>query len=522
MTNLLLKLRLIFWPFVRLLLVVAAGYAGVVWLLAVALGATPDLSFLSQYWKVLGISSVAILLFLRPRIHLLRVGKNERLRMLFYLLALLAISVAAGSAADALVEGSRSLVGLNSVNDLPRHAGHHGYTLRECYVAKTRITVEKQYSNGKKGTTLTLFLTAPLLRTAADTLRGGTFAWLGITDQTTEPERSSGETAVRFREFTDAAIAEFQLRPSAYLVRVSPSPGLLAAVRRHPAGGQLKSDPVIFVARHEPFSQRASMPLGWLIRALPGIVGVFLLFLLCFPLNHSHLQRYQETGRFPTDIDGEALAVVRFLRPRPGFRLTPLLLALNLAVFGLMAGSGLGVMEFGAPDLVRWGATSGPAVRAGEWWRLLTGAFVHAGLLHLLHNLWGLGFAGWALERVVGGRRLGLVYGFAALAGGLISLWWRPDGLSVGASGGIMGLYGFGLVLTWRAKGAELPVELAIFRTVAGLFVIVSVLLGIAQVRIDGAAHLGGLAMGILLGGVCVPGVPLAWNWLARWRFHSE
>ena len=432
---------------------VTAGYAGATWLLDWALHSTAVLFSQNQYWLLIGISSIGTLLVLRPRIHLLRIGKNERLRQLFYIIALATTSLVAGNAAWALVEITRPLVVLNSVYELPRHPKNAAYVIRHLYLATTRLTSEKEYSIGKgESTTLKLYITAPLLRTAADTAHAGAYAWLVDVQQITKKGSRSEDDYANFQAFISRSIAEFSTQSFTYLVRARPVAGLQAAARQHPAAARLTTDPVLLLARHEPYSQRAAEPLRWAKKTLFFGGGAFLLLLFCFPFSEHRLQKYQETGCLPTDADHRQL--MAFLRPRPGFRFTQLLLALNLAVFALMVASGLGVMEFGTADLIRWGGGYGPATRAGEWWRLLTGAFVHAGLLHLLHTLWALGFAGWALERVAGGRRLALVYGLAVVASGLASLWWMPQGLRVGASGGIMGLYGFGLVLAWRAKKA--------------------------------------------------------------------
>ena len=333
----------------------------------------------------------------------------------------------------------------------------------------------------------------------ADTGRSSSaFVWLGAEYNTTEKGRTTEEIYSRFNDFTVNATAEFQREGYSYLVRAASTPGLLAAVRHHPAAATRAAAPVVLLARREPFSQRALVPLMLLKTTMLFGAGGFLLLLVCFPLSQHHLQRYQETGQLPTS-PAELLEWLQFLRPRLGFQLTPLVVGWNLAVFFSMVAAGLGFFEFEAADLKRWGAGFGPATRAGEWWRLLTSTFLHGGVLHLLNNMWALAFAGWALERVAGTRRLTLVYFVAALAGSLVSLAWRPDGLSVGASGAIMGLYGFGLVITWRTKG-QLPVEAEVFRTVAGAFVVVTLLLGLASLRVDAAAHLGGLGAGLLLG----------------------
>lgn len=187
--------------------------------------------------------------------------------------------------------------------------------------------------------------------------------------------------------------------------------------------------------------------------------------------------------------------------PSRRFLATPLLLDFNLLVFGLMVFSGVSASEPTGHQLVRWGSNVSGLTLHGQPWRLLSCLFVHAGLSHLLLNMFSLWLLGLLVEDRVGPLRLLLVYLASGVGGGLASLWWHTDGInSVGASGAIFGLYGLLLVLL---IGKKLVLDKSDRRAMLGLvlYLVFSNLLSGLTGNIDNAAHLGGLATGLLLAG---------------------
>ncbi|HYH79823.1 MAG TPA: rhomboid family intramembrane serine protease [Longimicrobium sp.] len=142
------------------------------------------------------------------------------------------------------------------------------------------------------------------------------------------------------------------------------------------------------------------------------------------------------------------------------------------------------------------------AVRRGEWWRLLTAPLLHGNPMHLLFNGMTLLALGTLVERYAHAALVPLVFVAAALAGGLASVALYPNTTSVGASGGIMGLIGFALVLSLRRREL-LPRSL--FRDLLADVGWIA-LMGLAAYRyIDNAAHAGGLLAGVLLALLLVP-----------------
>jgi membrane associated rhomboid family serine protease len=135
------------------------------------------------------------------------------------------------------------------------------------------------------------------------------------------------------------------------------------------------------------------------------------------------------------------------------------------------------------------GALYGPAVANGDWWRLITAAFLHAGPIHLLFNMLMLWWFGRSLEHVLGpGRYLGL-YLASALAGSAGALLLSPTTPSVGASGAVFGILGAGLVLERR--------RVYVFGGSALGIVAVNLILTFAIGNISIGGHLGGLAGGV-------------------------
>ena len=133
---------------------------------------------------------------------------------------------------------------------------------------------------------------------------------------------------------------------------------------------------------------------------------------------------------------------MRLFIPRPGFYATPILIDLNVLIFLIMGMAGLGFVSVPAQDLLRWGASYGPKIAEGEWWRLLTNTFLHNGVFHLFANMAALLFVGIILEPVLGTTRMTICYLVAGLCASLSGIWWHDAVVSVGASGAIFGLYG--------------------------------------------------------------------------------
>ncbi|MEO6953366.1 MAG: rhomboid family intramembrane serine protease [Polyangia bacterium] len=189
------------------------------------------------------------------------------------------------------------------------------------------------------------------------------------------------------------------------------------------------------------------------------------------------------------ELDARVSAPVRRRAP-----VTLLIIVTNLVVMGVVTALHLGDDELG---LARVGALYGPAVASGEWWRLVSVAWLHAGPFHLFANMYALYFLGRANEELLGWPRFVVVYAVAAFGGALASLW-ADRGLSVGASGAIMGLLASLTVIIFVRRDNFHP---AARRMLLGNLVFLGVLqafLGWQLPLIDSAAHAGGFVAGLV------------------------
>ncbi len=194
------------------------------------------------------------------------------------------------------------------------------------------------------------------------------------------------------------------------------------------------------------------------------------------------------------DCVREGAATVREARtvaggriPRGDGTVTRVIVGITVAVFVLQYVSDGAVTR--ALQLV------GVQVAAGEYYRLLTVMVVHAGILHILLNMYALWIMGPILERWLGHLRFAVVYVLAGFAGGVSSyLFNNPVQPSVGASGAIFGIFGAMLIVARRMRF-----------DVRGLVALIAINLALPLLvpgQIDWRAHLGGLVAGMIVGAV--------------------
>jgi membrane associated rhomboid family serine protease len=125
---------------------------------------------------------------------------------------------------------------------------------------------------------------------------------------------------------------------------------------------------------------------------------------------------------------------------------TKALIAINVAVYVAELATGGGVNGVGS-KIYEKGVLYAPFVAEGDWWRLISAAFLHYGPFHLLLNMLGLYWFGSLLERRIGAGRYLLLYLVSGLAGSAGALVISPNSATVGASGAIFGILGAGLVM---------------------------------------------------------------------------
>jgi len=178
-----------------------------------------------------------------------------------------------------------------------------------------------------------------------------------------------------------------------------------------------------------------------------------------------------------------------------------LVMALNVGVWVLNVFNGISPMKPTPQELFAWGANSAAAVTIdGQYWRLLTATFLHAGVLHLALNMFGLWEAGRQICRWFGNGQFLLIYLGSALAGSALSLHFSSQqSVSVGASGAVFGVLGALLMAVWRHRERIPAATSKQLMTSQGIFVAYALLQGFTKPGIDNAAHVGGLVAGAVI-----------------------
>ena len=159
----------------------------------------------------------------------------------------------------------------------------------------------------------------------------------------------------------------------------------------------------------------------------------------------------------------------------------------------LLASGNLGFGSRGGGRLTADFALYGPAISDGEWWRLVTGGFLHANLIHIFFNMYLLWILGQMLEPMLGSARFAALYFTALLWGSFGALVLTPHTFTVGASGAVFGLMGAAAV-ELRSRGIN-P-----FQTDIGMLIIFNLGLSFVLSGISIGGHIGGLIGGALAG----------------------
>ena len=207
------------------------------------------------------------------------------------------------------------------------------------------------------------------------------------------------------------------------------------------------------------------------------------------------------------------------VRPRGSARVTIGLCALVGAVAVLVqhAGADGFLADPQGSTLVRWGALWRPAVAAGEWWRFVTAMFLHGGWEHLLVNTYALFMLGRFCEEVFGPLRYFVTYVGGGLAGAAAStLNTQQTGLSVGASGAIMGLLGALIVVLVLRRGTWPEAWRRALLWNLLLLGAIQIFIGFQLPMVDNAAHVGGMLGGAAMALVVAPGGLLGRSLAAR------
>ena len=191
---------------------------------------------------------------------------------------------------------------------------------------------------------------------------------------------------------------------------------------------------------------------------------------------------------------------VQFVLGKPGWVTTTLLFA-NIGMFLVELVVGGQRSLFAGPNVQKLfdlGALYPPAIAQGhQYWRLITAMFLHAGLLHIALNMYGLYLFGYLIESAFGWRRFLAIYFISGFLASVTSFAFGPIAVGVGASGAIFGLLGAWVAFNFRRR--QTAFASANLRW-ALMLIGINLFLGFSIAQIDNFAHVGGLVTGAAAG----------------------
>jgi len=181
-----------------------------------------------------------------------------------------------------------------------------------------------------------------------------------------------------------------------------------------------------------------------------------------------------------------------------------LTVGLFVADLSLAGGSIGGGLFGGLGPLGQYGAMNGVLVAQGEWWRIFTSAFFHLGLIHIGFNMYVLYLYGSIVEQMYGPIEYVAIYLLCAAGGSVLTMLVDPVQFAAGASGAIFGLIGLLFVVSRRHHAVLGRQARSVIGGIGGYLVFLLIFTFVVP-GISWTGHLGGLAVGALLGFLLPP-----------------
>lgn len=515
------KIRLVFVPLFGTLLAVTAVYSALHWFLA----ARPDwIPIDDDVWMIWAPIAIGFAIAMWMAVAgFKKLALTERAASGVFMLAWATVVAPLLIAQVYISDEAGSVSQVGSASDIAYAPSSRFYIANSTCLDRNNILVRPTAQvHGRNNEDLEFSIYVAVAVCGDNAKQGGSNVWVALVYRKWVSNRmSESEKDAAYRAFFPEADKQFNAedpRRYRYLERLGAGEERTALEKAFGKAKRDSSRAIILVPHNDAFEQRAD---GWLKAAAIALVagmGVWALLLALVRMktfDEVEAQKAQEATE-AQELRAEGLRGGKssgLLIPTRQFYGLPVLLDINLLVFIAMVGSGLGFISFETDDLVNWGANYGPLIHGLGVFRLISSQFVHAGIMHIASNMYGLLIVGAYLLPVTTNSRLIGCYLVAGLGASLTSVWVHPDIVSVGASGALFGLCGILIVLLLlrdpRVSAARGPMLLNM-----AVYVGLNLAFGAATPGIDNAAHVGGLITGLVIGVVLY-----VWDraWQLKW-----
>ena len=507
------KLQLIFLPFLLLGVSFILSYSLLNWLIFIEYRLVDLPSELINFYIPLILSIALSAVFLKPRIKLLKF-KSKNTSFYYVIISTLLIFFPNVFVQNYLEKTTGKLTELENISSIDKQKKTKYYTVKNYYIAKqdaeTHITVETIEKQHHTELGLYLYITLPIYDSFKERKKANP-AWLGISYfKKISNHLSLDEKEKEFNAFINESQEDLNSKDFhklTYLTRIGSSSDLnefKEALKKSSKYNDIND--IVLTPSYTSFQERADEDFS-LINIF-SILAIFIWFvMLLIPrldenkliaFSNKHLMHKADLTDHQEE--SELKEFLSFFWPSREFFVTPIMANLCIIVFVIMVCSEGSFFAFKSSALLRWGANYAPYIEQGEHWRLLTSGFLHDGLQHLVLNVMALLFVGAFVEPILGKFKFTLIYGVLLVGASFASFYWH-GAISVGASGAILGLFGLSLVLLLLTQTRSTIIKTFLFQFMS-IFVIFTLLWGFISSGIDNAAHIGGLLIGCLAGGI--------------------
>lgn len=500
MKNKIEQLKLVFLPYLLLTILSVIGLGWLRWLLEVKYGILNVKENLVNFWVPFLFPWVLILSVLRNRIKILKVnGKKEKGHFIYQMVVSLCIFIVLMFSQRYVQKEFFPLIKKENIAAITTQGNEKFFQVKNYTVDKElKLAYATKRISGRSSSQLTLYLYF-----AIPFEKGGKLIWYGkkyrksLRNSKREEEKKKIYEEFIKSSYKDLAAAD--LNKDVYYFEKSPYSddfeGYANAIRKKYPSVDI-TNLFVLVPQYDTYSERTGKTLYNTYMSL-GISTFIVFLMVVLPgVDKRELMRVKEGRPIKDDYIADVLG---FFNPFGG---TPGIAVLSLAIIAVFLWSafyGLNIAAPSADKLLELGGVRRAEVLQGEYWRLFSAVFIHGGILHLFYNVFALVLSGLFLEKILKPFLFILLFVLTGVAGSVASVYWYENMVSVGASGGIFGLYGIMIVFALLDifEQGERPIAFWLAVVLGG----VSLVIGI-YTNADNAAHVGGLIAGFLLGGL--------------------
>lgn len=216
----------------------------------------------------------------------------------------------------------------------------------------------------------------------------------------------------------------------------------------------------------------------------------------------------------PLAVKNKIKNVLYLVWPQHGYTVTPVLTWLNVFYFAFTVLFSIFyfkhflanlngplepemIVEKANQLMLNLGVNNRKLVLDGQYWRLVSYQFMHASILHLFFNMYALVYLGLMIENKLGWRKFLFIYLLSGICGGLLSMIFHQEGIMMGASGAIMGLYGAFVALLLNRAYEKNATKALLISTL--IIVVLLLINGSLSNKTDNACHIGGVIAGFII-----------------------